>query len=280
MNSNDCSKFVKMNDDAVSFINYMVNKYGDVLMIDTNKSYNELLPNYHHDYFYFCLTKATRSLLASNKLANMRFREDAMILARTAYETYLLMANVINDEDFVIKSVCINLLLSTGEATYFKEKNGRIDFHKVVLKDTNKPLDYDMSISTLSKKTFSNYDKFIHKELYKYMSEFLHSDFMSSGNYRTDNDKKYDVEPMNIYLDIHFIIMYITYLLLQSMYLELNRYKEYMFNQIEVDEMSELNALLNKLVKYLDTILNDLDFRIGSSNFKDMISKRIREKII
>ncbi len=106
---------------------------------------------------YFCLTKATRSLLASNILANLRYREDAMILCRSAYETYLLI---------------------------------------------------------------------------------------------------------------------------QSMHLEYDKYKEYLYNQIDKNEITELEYILNKLKKYLIIILDELDFSMRNSNLKDMILKRINEIII
>lgn len=170
------------------------------------------------------------------------------------------------------------LLLRTGQATYLRRKDGTINYRKVVI--DNKTFDYDISISTLSKKTYCEYDKFIHKELYKYMSEFMHSDYIGSGNYRTNNDKSYDVEPKKLYLDIHFLIMYITYLLIQSMYLEFNRYKLYPFNQLEKDEMSELGTILHKLSNCLKTILNELDFSLMSYDVHDMIYKRISENII
>lgn len=280
MNTNDCNNFIQINHDALSFIGYIVDEYGDTLVIGSNKPFKESLPDYHHDYFYFCLTKATRSLLASNKLAEMRFREDAMILTRTAYETYLLIANVVNDENFIDISIFISLMLNTGEAKYLRRDTGKLDFHKVIINGVDNPIAYDMSVSTLAKKTFSKYDKLIHKDLYKYMSEFLHSDFISSGNYRTDDNKKYDVEPKYLYLDIHFLIMYITYLLLQSMYIEYKKYNKYTFNQIIEEEMSELNAILNKLKRYLHTILSKLDLSMRSSNLKDLIFNRIDENII
>lgn len=277
MNTNDSNNFIETIHDVLSFIGYMVDKYGNVYVIGSDKALEESVPEYHHDYFYFCLTKATRSLLASNILADMRFREDAMVLARSAYETYLLIANVINNELFINDSVILSLMLINGDAKYYRQKNGKIDFRKVIIEGVNKPLKYDMSISELSKNTFNKYDYLIHKQLYKYMSEFLHSNFIGAGNYRTDNDKKYDVEPKTVYLDIHFIVMYNTYLLLQSMYQEYHKYNLYLFNQIDENEIFELKCMIDLLKKYLNIILNELNFSMSYPNLKDLILKRINE---
>jgi hypothetical protein len=279
LNLNDINDFIHINNDALLFIEYMVDKYGNVFLIGSEKTIEDSYPEYHHDYFYFCLTKATRSLLASNKLADMRYREDAMVLIRSAYETYLLMANVIKNESF-ISNLIIGLMLINGRAKYFRNKNGKVDFHNIILDDDKESLKYDMSISTLAKKTFSKYDRLIHKELYKYMSEFLHSDFIGSGNYRTNDDKKYEVKPKTLYLDVHFFIMYITYLLIQSMHLEYSKYKMYLFNKIDKNEISKLEKILNILKDHLFIILDGLDFSMRNPNLKDMMLKRINEYII
>ena len=42
-----------------------------------------------HDFIYFCITKATRSLSALDLLLTNCFFEDAKILARSVYECYL-----------------------------------------------------------------------------------------------------------------------------------------------------------------------------------------------
>ena len=278
MNTYDFNIFSDINHDALSFIGYMVDKYGDTMVIGSNKDFKDSLPDYHHDYFYFCLTKATRSLLAYI-LADKRFREDAMVLTRTAYETYLLIANVIDDEYFINSSVIISLMLYSGKANYLKRDNGKIDFHKVIVKGIDKPVTYDMSISTLARKTFCKYDRIIHKEIYKYMSEFSHSDFIGSGNYRTKDNKKYDVEPKTVYAEIHFLIMYITYLLLQSMYIEYTKYNLYIFNQIDRNEMSELKVIHNNLKNHLNIILEKLDLSRKSPDLKALLLNRINENI-
>ena len=71
--------------------------------------------------------------------------------------------------------------------------------------------------------------------------------------------------------------MYNTYLLLQSMYQEYHKYNLYLFNQINENEIFELKCMIDLLKKYLNIILNELNFSMSYPNLKDLILKRINE---
>lgn len=72
-------------------------------------------------------------------------------------------------------------------------------------------------------------------------------------------------------------VMYNTYLLLQSMYQEYHKYNLYLFNQINENEIFELKCMIDLLKKYLNIILNELNFSMSYPNLKDLILKRINE---
>src|SRR5687767_11875300 len=64
-----------------------------------------------NDFFYYCITKSAKSLLAINHLLEKGLGEDAQILLRSAYENYLaisfLSANPERLDDLVDRKVGI-----------------------------------------------------------------------------------------------------------------------------------------------------------------------------
>lgn len=231
--------------DSLCFYGYIIDDVGDVLAIKMDKEDKDFDKAVHHDYVYFCITKSVRSLLASLELSKMRFREDSMIILRTVYECYLLLANAISDCQFIQKTVYNELGLKYGIYKYFKSRMGKTAFRKVVRYEDNKVFDHDLRKSTLSRSTYNTIDSKVHRYLYNYLCEHTHSHFISAGNYRTQDETKYDPNVQGAYIDVLFMINYLTYLIGESIYLYHKNYNYHI--TLTVVEIIELGEHLKKL---------------------------------
>lgn len=260
--------------DCLEFMGHMIDEYGMVVAVGVEYPNDERLARVHHDYIYFCLTRITRSLLAASELAKLGFREDVMSIVRTAYETYLLLGNSLNKQEFVYKPVVIATGLHEG-VFYHPKKGKRIDFSKVIDRRSKKETNYDMRISTLARGTYCYYDKLLHKTFYQYLSEYIHGDFMCSGDYRTSDDTCYDVEPKCYHLQTIFSISYMCLLTLQSIYLYHREFNDLTFTSLYMAEVIELGAIEGGLNENLIEMIKHMDFSQGKQSMKELFIKRV-----
>lgn len=98
-----------INDKTLEFMESIIDKYGKVTFLKDIENAS-LEKEKHHDYVFFCITKAVRSLNAAHALClYLNNKEDTLVLVRTAYEMYLSMANSINDDVHTFKAVDVEI---------------------------------------------------------------------------------------------------------------------------------------------------------------------------
>jgi hypothetical protein len=138
------------------------------------------------DYFYFCLTKATRSIFAVRTLYNERFYEDAFCLIRSIYENYLSIRFMLNtnDENWANYLIKYPVGLYFGIYKFSENKNGKINYREVIDTRINSKKEIkSFGPSFKSKNTGLDLDAEIHEQLYPFLCEHTHPAIVTHGHY-------------------------------------------------------------------------------------------------
>ncbi len=267
--------YIKRIEDIHLFLGYMIDNHGEIIGLKVDKPIAQRSYEYQHDYVYFCVTKMTRSLVAATKLFENAFREDIMTICRGVYESYLLMGNAINHRDFYYKAINISVGLKNGFYKY-KEVNGKKNYNKVIEVSTNKEYSFNMGISYLAGNTYSRIDRNIHKNLYRYISEYCHGDFIGAGNYRNEDSTNYDLIPNGLNLDSLFIIYYCTYLAVEALKIYYDRYDSEE-DDLVFEELIEFSSLIKLLRNDLTQIIGMLEYPERDKHLKTQLLNRVSE---
>jgi len=167
--------------------------------------------SYKNDLFYFAISKACKSLKASRLLYDLGFYEDCIVLIRSAYESYLLSSySLNNDISDVIKLTVINPILNlniydeTGKYIHQSQQKAGKKYKYIKIKD--------LSIST----RHCDLDKKIHEELYGYLCEHTHPNFITSFHYQNINyPLSFSCTPQKVdYPRVLFLSVFVANLLL------------------------------------------------------------------
>ena len=173
-------------DEAVNYFMHLVDNHAKPLALITGDP--DLLLN---DFVYFCVTKSCRSLRAILLLIDQRFEEDALILVRSIYENYLSSAYVIQTPTALEYFIYNRIGLGVGVLEHPITPKGKRDPRKVRNKHTDEVSTLTLSISDLAKGTGIREDQEFFTSFYNYLCQHTHSNMISSGSYRTDDNCKY-----------------------------------------------------------------------------------------
>ncbi len=147
-----------------------------------------------NDFVYFCFTKSTKTLAAINRILADGFGEDAQILLRSSYESYLAIAFLTNHPSRLDDLVAKKVGLKTGDFSHPVSPTGRKDYRRVVDTQSGEILPFSLSVAEMAGLTKYPEDLFIHRALYAFLSEHCHAHMMASGNYRDDKNERYVYE--------------------------------------------------------------------------------------
>lgn len=171
--------------------------------------------NVTNDFFYYCVTKSAKTLIAINRLIEEHLGEDAQILLRASYENYLaisfLAANPDRLDDLVAKKVGVH----TGYLQHPVSPSGRINYRKVIDPDSGEHLPFDLSIAEMVSLGKYSEDREVHWPLYGFLSEHCHPHMMASGNYRDKTNLRNSYENKGQVLSA---VVYATYIYLLLLY--------------------------------------------------------------
>ena len=199
------------------------------------------------DFIYFCFAKFTKTIIAIDNLIEYKLYEDALILLRSCYESFINAKSVVFAPETLEHFVEYKLGLIDNKK-YKKRKFGKIQNI-----DTEEEVVYIDKIYDIAKKAK---EEISYKYLYKYLCEITHCNFITSGYYRDGVVYSYKKENM--------IALY--NLLLWSIYIN---YKFY--NCLIEDEIFDIEELEDEVLD----VLND-DILIIVEEFESMI-KNIEE---
>jgi len=171
------------------------------------------LPGYVNDAFYFGLSKACRSLMASRLLYDKGFHEDSLVLIRTAYEAYLFAASSLRLDAQEVTDLLVRRPIMLSLGLLRKEKRtGRTDAsgpRAAQFKPHIRP-------SFLVKEGGHPLDLAIHPRLYRHLCEHSHPNMVTSGHYRdTEAPTEFACTPSKSeYPRVLFLSIYVGSLLL------------------------------------------------------------------
>jgi hypothetical protein len=206
-----CHFMQAMLQDHVTFLFRIIEMHGSV-SIGKHRALSEA--EVVHDFIYFCLTKAARSLCAADQLLTSGFFEDAKILARSIYECYLNGAFARVNPSRIDELVDAKVGIYAGDYQHPKSNKGVTLQHKMIHPQTQEVVPYGISFVELSAKTGIPTDEAVHNKLYGFLSEFSHVHMIASGSYRVKTDSIYDPAPApyGIYHTI-FLCTYCSWLM-------------------------------------------------------------------
>lgn len=257
--------------DTIDFFNYLIEQYGEVKFIKYKDEFKEYDRFKYNDFIYFCFTKSVRSLYATIDLADKYYREDSLIILRTVYENYLYIVHVLNNPYKIQEYVEQVVGLTFGKYRYKTNENGRKNYNLVIDTDS-KEYRHGTSNATRAKYSINKLDIKLHKFIYKYLSEHTHPNMMASGNYRSKDNKQYLTEPYQVYLEVPFLILYMAYILADSIYYYHTKNSKWNKELIGSELMVEFQSVIERLKITLIKFLGECNLE---EEFKEMLIKRI-----
>ncbi|WBL44261.1 DUF5677 domain-containing protein [Algoriphagus halophytocola] len=222
-------------------------QYGEVKVLKFNRKTFE---NKQSDFYHFCLVKACKSLHAVECLVVNFLQEDSQTVLRTAYEAYLHMAYVRNVPDSLNQFLDFKLGLVSGDYTHPLSGRGKPQRDKVLDPVTKEIFNYGISVRQLALGNRIKEDSFIFDKLYRHLSEHVHINFISSGNYRSKDQMSYTMFDGSKVLQAAFNSIFISLFILV----------EYsMFNkELDKDFKIAIKELVEPQAKNLIEISKDL----------------------
>jgi Family of unknown function (DUF5677) len=168
-----------------------------------------------HDYVFYCFTKACKSLMAVSLLLDNRLSEDAMIILRSVYESYLHIVYVLQNPERIDDFVQKKIGLYTGRLKHPVSKKGNKMSNQVIDSETGEISPYGIGMSTLVNGSKYQFDKDVHTVMFPFLSEHTHPNMIASGNYRAD-DIYYSYWQASNTLQSAFYAVYISTLILSE----------------------------------------------------------------
>jgi len=169
-------------------ISDICDKYGEVKVVKLNRKTFE---NKRNDFYHFCLVKACKSLHAAECLVGNFLQEDSQTVLRTAYEAYFHMSYVRNVPESLDQFLDFKLGLVSGDYCHPLNGKGKPQRDKVCKVQTKEIFDYGITIRQMAFGNLIEEDSLVFDKLYRHLSEHVHVNFISSGNYRSKDQKSY-----------------------------------------------------------------------------------------
>lgn len=167
-----------------------------------------------HDFQWFAVCKATRSLDAADRLITMSLGEDALVVLRTVYEAYLHLSFISANPHRVNDLVAAKVGMYAGLYAHPKSKKGRVVWNQVVNPETGQPSPHGVAIPELVSAGRHPLDRPLHDTLYAFLSEHAHVHMIAIGAYRTPEAKRLFATPgpASIYSAV-LMIAYLSWLI-------------------------------------------------------------------
>lgn len=209
-------KLAEIHDNTINCTKDFIDKYGVVLGIKKNGDIDG--GDAFSDFILFCLTKSFKSLGAVNILIQHQFSQDALIILRTIYETYLIISYLIKNPLEINEILGKKLGFSKGVYQKIKDSKGKIIRGKLIDIRNQQVFDFGISISKISKSGRYEIDGQIHEILYKFLSEFVHPNMICSVGYMDKRKGKFSYRNNESYLIPMWISVYLQTIILHEIH--------------------------------------------------------------
>lgn len=233
--------------------------------------YNDLF----HDFAFYGLTKSCKSFLAIRTLCENIYQEDAQILLRSTYETYLAIQFVYKNPNELYHFTQKSLGVATGYIKHPTSNKGKSLKNKIINPWSGEIEDFGLSISKLITAIDSKFELNVHEWLYKYLCEHTHLNMIASGNYR-ESEKKFTYCSTSGYYQPIIIHEYIMQLYFDFLACSIGiDHKSFPDDFIELNQKGK--TLLSKFVT--DIVLNPDNFDLKTNMINRMAEERVKKTI-
>lgn len=168
------------------------------------------------DFILFCVTKTQKTLNAILNLIENGLSEDAFILIRSIYESFLYISFVLKNPNKFDDLVTAKLGLYLGTHKYATKK-GKED-RRTIVEVANEEKKFKGHISTykMAQSTGYNEDVKIFDILYDFLSSYTHPGVLSLLAY-VNEDKRFDATMRNINFETIVLTIFISTLILDKL---------------------------------------------------------------
>ena len=222
------------------------------------------------NFSFFAITKGVRSLKAAHLLAEEGFFEDILILLRSSYESYLHISFLKKNPNQIHRLTTLKLLIKDKKLEHPKNKKQEDIKHKVINPENGKEEILSYSLKKISQNTMSETDGEIYDDLYMFLSEFSHVNFLAVGTFISSDEKIFTLKSKPSVMIFQTIILqlFVSWLLLEStsLFIPLNKKeKKKIDNQIKMSGMILHNYILNfeiedkRIINLKDNLINRLN---------------------
>lgn len=209
-------RLAEIHDKSMESIKEFIDKYGLVLGIKKNWKIDG--GDAFSDFFMFCLTKSFKSFGAVNTLIQYQFSQDALILLRTIYESYLILSYLIKNPSEIEEILKKRLGFSKGVFQQVKNSKGKVVRGKLIDTRNQEIFDYGISVSKISQNGKYEIDGQIHEVLYKFLSEFVHPNMICSVGYMDEENGKFSYINNSSYFIPMWISVYLQSIILHEIH--------------------------------------------------------------
>ncbi len=198
------------------------------------------------DYILFCITKTFKTLKSIINLIHRELIEDALILLRTIYESYLNIIFILHKPQ-KLNDLIAQAGLMMGTHEYALNKKGKED--RRIIKDKVSGAEFDGTISTYQKVLNSDFqeDIDIHNFMYEYLSSFTHPSIFTIENYFVGN--KFNPSKPNDTYEIVMLCIFISAIILDEL--------QYIVSFDEVSRQ-DIKKFIMEIKPLLIKLFNDL----------------------
>lgn len=140
---------------------------------------------------FFCLTKAIKTMQAIRLLTDKRFGEDALILIRSILEAYLHAAYLLARPERADDLVKARAGLIMGTHEYLITSKGRVDYNRIVEKETGHIFDGRITFKTMAKESAIPEDSTVYEVLYDFLSGYTHPNLAHATTYVSIEESVY-----------------------------------------------------------------------------------------
>ena len=218
------------------------------------------------DYNIFSALKTIKTLQSILKLKEDHLPECIYALSRGVFENYMYICNI-NDDPTLFRE---KMLPKVNEENYIfdTKSDGRINYNKVINKNTGEKTTVKIYISDLVKGMPYNSDKDLYNVFYQTACQYVHVDIMSAKSYFSTVNPYDEIDPS-------LIACLITSILAELLLLQISQHKS-MQQQYKNDVLYLCSQNLNKrIIPCLEIARCDPEHQ---NAILDLLLNRIKEQ--
>lgn len=235
---NDLDEMQKGLHVVLDLTEYLLEEYGKCAVVSGQQNLEDCL----HDYSIFCVAKSRKTISAIDLLLTNNHPEDALVLCRSVYESYLHLAFIYKNPEKINELVAAKVGSYMGIYEHPKSKKGKPIWDKIVSPD-GEVVGLGVPLIEMASHTGFHYDESVHIPFYSLLSEYCHSHFITAESYMDEAKEMFAVvQSFHNIFQATIYSLYVSFLLLQG----LVRYKYIV--KSDQEKIDTLTSIMSELL--------------------------------